>query len=203
MLQLNASHSSGEEPTVGRAVLQEVQNSSAHSDSQRWKGSCSYSELWRKHHRRGGSQAFGGIKKSWWTECILGQALPAGALTFQNWKKTNQTKKPQSLTTASCANVRVQVACGWSNFSFLYVTFFLSGEKLDSPVALPPCWLIYSLWLAFVSRKAVCHFFCPWQRPLSVTQQPSKSLCQLICSTWKLLMPPAWKPFCRHCRFAR
>lgn len=156
-------------------------------------------KAWKKRWKSG----FWWNKKSWWTECILGQALPAGALTFQNWKKPNQTKKPQSLTTASCANVRVQAACGWSNFSFLYVTFFLSGETLDSTVALPPCWLIYSLWLAFVSRKAVCHFFCPWQRPLSVTQQPSKSLCQLICSTWKLLMPPAWKPFCRHCRFAR
>lgn len=129
-------------------------------------------KAWKKRWKSG----FRWNKKSWWTECILGQALPAGALTFQEWKKPNQTKKPQSSTSASCANVRVQVACGQSNCIFLYVTVFLSGEKLDSPVAIPPCWLIYSLWLAFVSRKAICHFFCPRQRPLSVTQKPSKSI---------------------------
>lgn len=31
-------------------------------------------------------------------------------------------------------------------------------------VALHPCWLIYSLMLASVFRKAICLFFCPWQR---------------------------------------
>lgn len=199
MLQLNASHSSqgrAHGATEGAEQLSSLWQSLTKGQLQLF---WTKEKAWKKAWKSG----FWWNKKSWWTECILGQGLPAGALTFQNLKKPNKTKKPQSSTTASCANVRVQVACGRSNFSFLNVTCFLSGEKLNSPVAVPPCWLIYSLWLAFVSRKAICHFFCPWQRPLSVTQQPSESICQLICSTWNLLMPPAWKPFCRHCRFAR
>lgn len=116
----------GEEPMV----LQEAQKSSAHCQPQT-KGQLQL--FWSKEKAwKEVKSGFWLNRKSWWTECILGQALPAQALTFQNWKRPNQTQKPQSLTTASCANVRVQVACGWSNFSFLNVTFFLSREKLDS-----------------------------------------------------------------------
>lgn len=128
-----------------------------------------------KEWKRRWKSGFQWNNKSWWTECTLGHALPVGCLTFQNWKKT-QIKKPQSSTTALCASTRVQVACGWSNMCFLRVTLILPGEKLVSLVALPPCWLIYSLCLASISRKAICHFLCPWQRPLSVTQQPSKPI---------------------------
>lgn len=53
-------------PVQGKSpqVLQKAQNSSAQSDSQRIKGSCSHFDLSRKHERRGESQAFGAITRA-------------------------------------------------------------------------------------------------------------------------------------------